>query len=125
MIQHYVDRFMAAEAAIKKELASQNYWSYGSLVEMLIKHLHDDDYHRSVDPERITVIDHGHYQGTLVYIIGCTGYQPSTYYSIKVSYGSCSGCDTICGINEDDDRDRAINDYFTLMLHMVQEMKEL
>ena len=37
--------------------------------------------------ERIHRIDDGDYQGTLVFVIGGKGYQLSTYWYVKVSYG--------------------------------------
>lgn len=80
------------------------------------------------DPDRITAIDHGDYQGTHVYVIGETGYQPSTYWYVRVSYGSCSGCDALeaaryygVGPSPDDSLDQMM----TLALHVVQRIKRM
>jgi hypothetical protein len=94
MIQQFVDRFMAAEHDIKAQLTTHVH-SYGALVDIVVRTLVSEDDYDSPDPARITTIDHGDYQGTLLFIVGAQGYQPSTYWAIPVSYGSCSGCDTL------------------------------
>jgi hypothetical protein len=72
---------------------SETYAGYDGLVEYLVKlHASKDEY-EGMDPERITAIDHGDYQGTRVFVVGGKGYQPSRYWYVKVGYGSCSGCD--------------------------------
>jgi hypothetical protein len=107
-------------------------FSYEVLLKNTIRILFEeaDDFYRVPDYNRITEIDHGHYQGTLVFIIGSTGYQPGVedYWYTSVYYGSCSGCDTLQGISKysgnlpDDDQ---IEQYWTLCLHMIQRMKRL
>ena len=84
--------------------------------------------YRKLDPERITEIDEGDYQGTLVYVIGETGYQPSTYWAVLVSYGSCSGCDTlqlIRGYGDDTPSEDQVDQYMTLCLHVVQKIRNI
>jgi hypothetical protein len=128
MLQPFVDKFIASKAALIAEFRQEAPDSYDSLVTRLVTLLNDADEYRSPDPERITVIDHGHYQGTRLFIIGETGYQPSLYWAICVSYGSCSVCDTFEGIRGYSDKlptETQAEDYYTLMLHMVQSMKEI
>lgn len=50
--------------------------------------------------KRITEIDDGDYQGTLLYVIPFDTYQPDEkeYLVTYVNYGSCSGCDTLQAI---------------------------
>ena len=79
--------------------------------------------------DNIETIDHGDYQGTLLYVIPFDTYQPSEYdyYFTAVSYGSCSGCDTLQGINDYESglpTDEQVEDYMTLALHLVQKMKK-
>jgi len=77
----------------------------------------------SPDPQRIHEIDDGDYQGTLVYVIGSKGYQPSDYYYLRVSYGSCSVCDTLQSVSEyssDPPMDSQLDRYMTLALHIIQ-----
>ena len=83
----------------------------------------------------IHVIDDGDYQGTLLYIIPEKGYQPSEYWAVKVSYGSCSGCDTMESIRSDYEPEHWEDDYkpsdqqidllWTEALHMMQGMKTI
>jgi hypothetical protein len=82
--------------------------------------------YRKPDPERIHEIDDGGYQGTLVYVIGSTGYHPDKYWYVKVGYGSCSGCDTlesIRGYMDGAPTEEQIADYMTLALHVVQNLR--
>lgn len=73
-------------------------------------------------------IDDGDYQGTLIYILHVDTYQPSVrdYYSTNVSYGSCSGCDTLLRISQYDNSyptESQIKEYMVLCLHIIQEIK--
>ena len=87
------------------------------------------------DTDNILEIDDGDYQGTLIYILHLDTYQPdvSEYVYTSVSYGSCSGCDTLQAIecrgnywDELPDK-RQVEDYMELCLHLLQNchmMKE-
>lgn len=103
--------------------------SYKAVIAAVVQMLHDaSDEYAKPDPERIHEIDDSHYQGTLVYVIGATGYQPSDYWYVKVSYGSCSGCDTLEGIRSHSDgkpTEEQVRDYMTLALHIVQGLKKM
>lgn len=128
MIQAFIDKFMAASDAIKAEYKAKRPEDYDELVHRLVVAL-DGDEDNVPDPERITVIDHGEYQGTRLFIIGAKGYQPSTYWSIFVSYGSCAGCDTFEANQKyaifGEISDEEVNGNWTMMLHMVQNMRQL
>jgi len=101
--------------------------SYDDIVKNLVAVvLNDDDSYRQPDPNRIHKIDDGNYQGTLLFVIGATGYQPSDYWYVKVGYGSCSGCDTLKGIKNYTDRTptkEQVDEYMTLALHIIQGLK--
>lgn len=129
MIQTFVNRFMAAEKTIRAEYAAKRPESYDDLVTRVIESMHssESDYDEDPDPERIHIIDDGSYQGTRLYIIGEQGYQPSIYWSIFVNYGSCSGCDAFQRAQgyADEISEEEVNDYWKLMLHMVQSMKRI
>jgi len=84
----------------------------------------------SWDFSKMTVIDDGDYQGTEIFIIPSTTYQPSVedYLMTDTYYGSCSGCDTLLGICDYDDElpsESQVKEYMTLALHLVQKMKRL
>jgi hypothetical protein len=135
---------MAEEETLRAGIRSNPPKSYDDLVERLVATLanaskdEEDLWVGNPDPKRIHVIDDGHYQGTRLFIIGTEGYQPDSYWSIYVNYGSCSGCDTfeaieVRGVDTDYSTDpwtetvsdRAVQDFWTLMLHMVQSMEKV
>lgn len=107
-------------------------FSYKFLLENTIKILFGENDHAYglPDYERITEIDNGDYQGTLVFVIGGKGYQPGVedHWYTSVYYGSCSGCDTLQSISEyssDLPDEKQIQQYWTLCLHMIQKMKRM
>lgn len=97
--------------------------NYKFLVETILKSL---DLNFGV--EKIREIDDGHYQGTLIYIWPENIYQPDVneYWFVDISYGSCSGCDTLAYIDmKNYDKKTQINEYMDLALHIVQKIKRL
>jgi len=79
--------------------------------------------------DKITVVDDGYYQGTQLFIIPKQTYQPSEdeYLFTAVSYGSCSGCDTLQAISQygyDLPTKSQVAEYMTLSLHLIQKMKK-
>lgn len=58
-----------------------------------------------VNTARITQIDDGDYQGTLLFVIPFDTYQPEEreYLMTFVGYGSCSGCDTLLNLQATSD----------------------
>ena len=128
MIQKFIDRYMGRKGELKALFASKHPEDYKSIVQAVVKVLHDESDDECPDPERVHEIDDGDYQGTLVYIIGATGYQPSTYWAVMVNYGSCSGCDTLESIrhySNETPTDDQVNDYMTLALHIAQGIKPI
>ena len=69
------------------------------LFDTLFNHDEDDEVNK-LNINNITEIDNGDYQGTLLYVIPFTNYQPSAYEHLItfIDYGSCSACDTLLGI---------------------------
>lgn len=129
MIDEFIQKFDTQREAIKDKIRKKGHPCYVDLVRFVCKAITDDD-SRTPDPDRITCIDDGDYQGTLLFVIASGGYQPDTYWAVKVSYGSCSGCDTLQHIQEDGPYDGPITDsqvdqYFTLCLHIIQQMVEI
>ena len=78
-----------------------------------------------LDPDRITEIDHGDYQGALVYVIAEKGYQPWDHYAVVIDYGSCSGCDTLEAALCQCDKSVVVADLMVLSLHIVQRLKSI
>ena len=92
--------------------------------------------------KKITEIDDGDYQGTLIFLIPFKCYQPAEedYIVTTVYYGSCGGCDTLLGILDSvhgitrietlfSDLDKnlpnkeQLSDYMRLALDLLQQMK--
>lgn len=122
MIQQFTDRFIAARPQVEAALSAKHPEDYKSLVKLVVETVATDDYGQP-DPERITEIDHGDYQGTLVYVIAAGGYQPDRFWYVRVGYGSCSGCDTLQAISDYSDEPptpRQVSEYWTLCLHIAQ-----
>ena len=128
MIKEFIAAFETHRAELEAGLRAAHPEDYTDLVRRVVSILPPDEKHDRPDSTRIHKIDDGDYQGTLVFVIGAAGYQPSTYWSVMISYGSCSGCDTFERIKEysyDLPTDEQVKDYMTLMLHIVQRLTRL
>jgi hypothetical protein len=136
MIERFVQRFDAARADLRTGFREKPPESYSEIVERVIRVLGvEDDNDYTPDPERITRIDHGHYQGTIVFVIGAQGYQPDVYWYVRMAYGSCGGCDAFQSAMDASDYDYDSNKLImsestlsmlmALALHVVQRMKQM
>lgn len=125
MIQEFVDRFMARRDEIEAGFSEEHPGDYVDIVRAVVRALRGDSEYDAPDPDRIHEINEVGYQGTLVYVIGAGGYQPSDYWYVKVGYGSCSGCDTLKSIREYESDELRVKDYMTLALHIVQGLKKM
>lgn len=105
--------------------------TYKSLVSLIVQTIFNNGPDRQNrtwewDVEKITEIDDGDYQGTLLFLIPEDTYQPtsSQYLMTFVEYGSCSGCDTLLNLKmyvpyEGSVPDSTINDFMTLCRDIV------
>lgn len=130
MIKNIVQRWELNKTTIENGFKQSHPESYADIVKLVVSTVTSEDNYDedNLDPDRIHAIDDGDYQGTLVYVIGAKGYQPSDYWYVKVSYGSCSGCDTLQSIHNYSDAlptDEQVKDYMTLALHIVQGIKKM
>lgn len=134
IIQEFVTRFMAAEQSIKEGFRQSIPDDYEALVRTVIESLRaEEDVDYPLDATRIHQIDDGDYQGTLVFVIATEGYQPSNYCYVKVSYGSCSACDSLEAIKGempwDEDTnirkssEETVSDLWKLALGIVQGLR--
>ena len=127
MIQAFVNSFMERKDELAAKFQENHPVNYLEIVKNVISILGKDE-DAQPDGERIHEIDDGEYQGTLVFVIAETGYQPSVYWYVMVGYGSCSGCDTLEGIRRYDSgtpTKQQVDDYMTLALHIVQQLKRM
>jgi len=128
MIQEYVDRFMEKKLEMETFFGEKHVGDYEAIVKKVIEVIANNDDYDTPDKDRIHRIDDGDYQGTILFIIAASGYQPSDYWFVKVDYGSCSGCDTLENIRGYEDKPpniQQVKDYMTLALHVVQGLKEM
>lgn len=130
MIPEIIERFDANRENLLASFKAAHPDNYAAIVKSVVEHVtSEDDYDdNNLDPERIERIDHGDYQGTLLFVIGAKGYQPSNYWYTKVSYGSCSGCDTFEAIRDYSGElptEEQAKEYFNLALHIVQGLKAM
>lgn len=129
MIHEFVKAWDARKGEVEAKFRAKHPDNYMEIVRNVIDILTDGEKYRgNPDPKNIHEIDDGDYQGTLVYVIPEDGYQPDTYWYVKVYYGSCSGCDTlqaITGYSGEPPTDEQVKDYMTLALHIVQGLKKM
>ena len=135
MEQKFIDLWFKNKDKLKEALMNYEdleYCSYLDLFKLTIKNIINagrTDYDKILDEDKITEIDNGDYQGTLLFIIPRDTYQPmeNEYYITFVDYGSCSGCDTLLAIQDNcsyESKEGQINDFMTLCLHMLERMKK-
>lgn len=129
MIEKFTQAWFANLHAMREKFTAKHPDNYKEVVRAVVEMLASQiDEYEAPDPSRIHEIDDGDYQGTLVYVIGCGGYQPSRYWYVKVSYGSCSGCDTLQAISEyssEAPNKEQVDQYMTLALHIIQGLREM
>ena len=131
MIEKFVKRWEARKHLLREQFAETAPTTYEEVVKGVISILHDPDEYASPDPNRIIEIDHGEYQGTLLYVIGADDYQPHIYWYVMINYGSCSGCDTLTSISDLDTwgqerpTDEQVRQYMVLAMHIVQGLREM
>lgn len=138
MIQKFVDRFMKRKDILREMFSAKHPDNYKEVVTTVIKVIaerdgdnkYQDTKYKDLQADMIVEIDHGSYQGTLLYLIPDNDYQPHDYYYVKVLYGTCSGCDTLQSIKESHygaplPTNNQVDQYMTLALHIVQNLKKL
>ena len=142
MIESFVKKFDSKRQWLREQLGQpcDIKPSYEDLMHLLCTALEDrdDDDFCSCDfpdPTRITRIDHGDYQGTIVFVVASGGYQPHNHWATWVWYGSCGGCDTLQAINDEvpydyengkyTPSDKNVDAWLTVMLHLLQHMTEI
>jgi len=128
MIQKFIEKFNSDKNQLETIFSQKHPDDYADILKVVLQILHEEEEDSSPNPLRIHKIDDGDYQGTLVFVIGGSGYQPSDYWYVKVGYGSCSGCDTLENIrrySEEKPTPDQVKDYMTLALHIVQGLKKM
>ena len=107
--------------------------TYESLLALTVTHILNDGKTEAEifgdmiwDAGEITTIDNGDYQGTLLFLIPRSTYQPSEYEYLMtyIGYGSCSCCDHLQGIEPDYDEvtDEDIANFMSLCKDFITNM---
>lgn len=126
MLKILLEKWDKNKDKLRKALSERkcNY-EYKDLVKLTFDVIFNDgENEEDLDIERITEIDDGDYQGTLLYLIPFDTYQPTQYEYLMthVYYGSCCGCDTlqsICCGNEYLPNKQQIDDLMTLCKDLI------
>lgn len=127
MITEFIDRFQEIKPKLLEKFSIKEPKSYEDIFKQTIKMMFPEyDDLEYPDFERITVIDDGDYQGTLVFVVSSRDYQPRDYWVSSVDYGSCSSCDTFqsyytFGHNPEESAPEMV----TMALHMIESMKKI
>lgn len=128
MITEFVKKWDENKGILEDSFAAKHPESYEDIVRAVISILGKDEDGGCPDPDRIHEIDDGVHSGMLVYVIAENKYQPYDYWYVRVSYGSCSACDTLEAIRRYSDEKptpEQVKDYMTLALHVVQSLKKM
>jgi hypothetical protein len=127
MIKFCLEKWDANKNLLEKYLRDHNDLNsvnYIDLVKMVVGIIFNTDSFNTYEVDKITEIDNGDYQGTLLYLIPNDSYQPyeGDYLMTYVGYGSCSGCDTLQNIQrfiDYNDVGEVIADFMTLCKDIV------
>ena len=133
MIKFCKDQWDANRERLEEALRDDtqlNKCDYKYLLSLIVTHILNPglvSFEQGWSVKNITVIDDGNYQGTLMFLIPKDCYQPdeSEYLLTFVNYGSCSGCDTLMGIQGWDDvkpTEQQLKDYMALCKDLVMNM---
>lgn len=128
MIDKFVKQWEANKKSVEAFFKENHPEDYAKIVKLVVFSINPSEEYGMPDPSRIHEIDDGYYQGTLLYVIAETGYQPSTYWAVSVDYGSCSGCDTLESIRSydtDKPTEDQVKEYMALATHIVQGLVEI
>lgn len=133
MLKYCLKKWDANKGILEERLKNDktlNDCDYKYLVELVVECIINpgSDGFERWDAKKITVVDDGDYQGTLLFLIPCVTYQPSEdeYLMTYAGYGSCPGCDTLQEIQVyGDDKcptESQLKDYMTLCKDLVTNM---
>lgn len=129
MIDKFVEHWEDGKSELEEKYSKVHPSSYSDIVLDVIRILQERIEHGGPDRENIHRIDDGDWQGTLVFVIPEDTYQPSTYFYVRIAYGSCSGCDALMSIRgmtrDDEPTEEQTESYMRMALHVVQSLKKM
>ena len=138
MVQDIVDAWVREKDVFEDWLNSLNeheleYLGYSDIVVYLVDLVINPYYEYlgnirvdGYDFNKMTIIDNGDYQGTLIFLIPEITYQPDVdqYIYTHNYYGFCSGCDALqhAQILK---REDCIKGIMSIALHLIENFKKL
>ena len=134
MIREIISQWDERKSVLRAHLQENHPGGYADLLDRILRLVVNEPiggaFSDSLDPDCVTVVDDGHYQGVQLFLIPLGRYQPGPddYVWFDNYYGSCSGCDTyqsIRGYYDEPPTPDQVEQYMSLALHMVQRMKWL
>jgi hypothetical protein len=123
MIKEFVEQWGRKKDRLRQRIAESRPDKYKQLVEFVAEIM---DEGKTLEPSEVFEFWGSDYQGNALYVLRGKNntYQGDCFYTVKVDYGSCSGCDTLQSIIVDFEGDKQLDQYMNLCLHIVQELKE-
>ena len=124
----YCEAWEAHKEEVREDLENiiknNNYISsYKQILDSIIKRVlnQNTEENKKFNAEKVTEIDNGDWQGTMIWAIPSASYQPGPYDYIFAYqyYGSCSGCDALQAAYKD------IDMLMEIALNIFQSMKFL
>lgn len=131
MLKYCLRKWDANKGILEEKLktdTSLNSCEYEYLVKLVVECiLNPGDDNLKWNAERITTVDDGGYQGTVLFLIPLLTSQPSEdeYLMTCVDYGSCSGCDTLQSIQDwgnEELCEKQVKSFITLCKDLVTNM---
>jgi len=120
MIDEFIKIWDENKNVLREQFSQKHPNSYHDLVKSVIMMLSNSmNAYDKPDPERITIVDDGEYHGTLIFVIGASNYEPSRYWIVKINLES------IRYYSSDPPSGQQVDDYMTLALHVIQQLKEI
>lgn len=124
MIKEFADRFISKKDEIRKQFKEKKPESYDDIIQCVLESIKEEGCYNQ--PTNFKRIDYGDYQGDYFYVVADDKDSPMNFWTVIISYGSCSGCDTLEKIKYDSlTEEEEINDYIKLALHVVQKIKKV
>lgn len=139
MIQQFVKQWEANKHKLETHFKVYPPKEYTDIVKALFRLIittvyksESDNDQYGIDIDALTLLNHGSFCGTLIYIIPLKTYYPDRgeYIVTSVDYGSCSHCDTFERVMQDFYYEKTevltkkqLEGLMTLALHIVQETK--
>ena len=137
MILEFIDAWRDRQDIYKEWLEGlsdreRGYLGYKDLVEFLFTLVINpavsemSEFWNGFDIDKITEIDDGSYQGTLIYMIPRDTYQPDVrdYVYTSIYYGSCTVCDALQNA-QSDEKESCIKEMMAISLHIIENFKFL